>query len=121
MAEATSIIAKAAEQSDSTAATAAADQYRAMSTETCSDPYDPEALNVIVAAHDFEAGGGKPQVCEVGVFQADVGFIDLAVITRNGVTQLMDIDCRHQLNCGPRLGMPVAPALSPRQLRRHHL
>ena len=90
MAEATSIIAKAAEQSDSTAATAAADQYRAMSTETCSDPYDPEALNVIVAAHNFEAGGREPHVGEVGIFQADVGFVDLAVIAWNGVAQIMD-------------------------------
>src|SRR5262245_30948430 len=91
-----------------------------MSPKTCSDPYDPEALNVIVAAHNFKAGGREPQVGEVGIFQADVGFVDLAVIAWNGVAQLIDIDCRHQLNCGPRLGMSVMAAIGPRQLRRHH-
>src|SRR5262245_66319174 len=92
-----------------------------MSPKTCSDPYDPEALNVIVAAHNFEAGGREPQVGEVGIFQADVGFVDLAVIAWNGVAQLIDIDCRHQLNCGPRLGMSVMAAIWPCQLRRDHL
>src|SRR5262249_5113009 len=110
-----------AEQSDRTATTAAADQYRAMSTETCSDPYDPEALNVIVAAHDFEAGGGKPQIGETRIFQADVGFIDLAVMAWNSAAQFIDVDCGHQLNCGPRFGVSVMATIGPRQLRRHHL
>jgi hypothetical protein len=63
-----------------------------MSAEVGRNPYDAEALNVAVAAHDFEAGGGKPQIGQVGVFEADVGFDDLAVITRNDVAQVMDIN-----------------------------
>jgi hypothetical protein len=49
-----------------------------MFAETGPNPYDAEALNIAVAAHDLEAGSRKPQIGKVGVFQADVGFIDLA-------------------------------------------
>ena len=71
MAVAAGVIAVMAEQSNSTAAAAAADQYRTMFAETRPDPHNTEALNIAVAAHDFEAGGGKPQIGKIGVFQAD--------------------------------------------------
>jgi hypothetical protein len=69
-----------------------AHEDRAVRSETRPDPHDPETLNVAVAAHDLEAGGGKPQIGEIGIFEAHVGFIDLAVIARNDVAQFIDID-----------------------------
>ena len=66
-----------------------------MFAETRPDPHDAEALNIAVAAHDLEAGGGKPQIDEIGVFQVDIGLIDLAVITRNDVAQFVNINIRH--------------------------
>src|SRR5262245_63496707 len=81
---------------------AGARKDRTVCSQARPDPYDTEALNVAVMAHDFEAGGGEPQIGEVGVFQADVRLIDLAVIAWNGVAQFIDVDCGHQLNCGPR-------------------
>jgi len=61
-----------------------------MSAEPRLDPYDAEALDVAIAAHDLEAGRGKPQIGQVRVFEADVGLIDLTVIARNSVAQIMD-------------------------------
>ena len=66
-----------------------------MFAEPRPDPYDAEALNVAVAAPDFEAGGGKPQIGEIGIFEAYVGFVDLAVIARDSVAQFVNINMRH--------------------------
>jgi len=74
------------------AATAGAHEDRTVSAKTRPDPYDPEALNMTTTAHDFERGSGKPQIGKLGVFEAYIGFIDLAVIARNDVTQFIDID-----------------------------
>jgi hypothetical protein len=65
------------------AVTAGAHEDRTVSAETRPDPHDPEPLKVAIASFDFEAGGGKPQIGKIGVFQADVGFVDLARITMN--------------------------------------
>jgi hypothetical protein len=61
-----------------------------MSAKTRAYPHNAEALDVAVAAHDFEARGGKPQIGKLGVSKADVGLIDLTVIARNSVAQVMD-------------------------------
>ena len=95
MTMAAGVIAVMAEQSDSAAGAAAADKYRTMFAETCFDPFNAEPLSVAVAAHDLEPGSGQPQIGEVGVFEADVEFIDLAVVTRDDLAQIVDIDCRH--------------------------
>jgi hypothetical protein len=92
VAKAAGVIAVVAEQSDSTATAAAADQYSTMFAETGPNPYDAKALDVTVAAHDFEARGREPQIGKIGIFEADVGLIDLAVIARNDVPQSIDID-----------------------------
>ena len=63
-----------------------------MFAEACRDPRDGEALDITVTAHDLERRGGKPHIGQVGIFQADVGLINLAVITRNGMAQFMDAD-----------------------------
>ena len=92
MAEAAGVIAVVAEQANSTATAAATDEYSTMSAEIRRNPYDAEALNVAVAARDFDMASKKPQAGDARIFQADVGFIDLAVITRNDVSQFMDAD-----------------------------
>jgi len=89
------VIAVMAKQSDSAIAAAVADQYSAMFTETGPDPLDTKVLDVTIAAHDFECGGGKPQIGEIGIFEAHVEFIDLAVVARDDLAQVVDIDCRH--------------------------
>ena len=61
-----------------------------MSAEPRPDPNDAEALDVAVTAHDFEARGGKPQIGKLGIFEGDIGFIDLTVIARDDVAQVMD-------------------------------
>jgi len=63
-----------------------------MSAKTCAYPHNAEALDVTVAAYDLEAGGGKPQIGEIGILEADIRFVDLAVITRNSVAQVMNAD-----------------------------
>lgn len=92
MAIAAGVIAVMAKQSNSAATAAAADQYGAMFAEARLDPDNTEALEMAVAAHDFERGCGKPQVGEIGVFQTDVGLDDLAGIARDDVAQVIDID-----------------------------
>jgi len=52
-------------------------------------------LNVAVATLDLERGSGKPQIGEIGIFEADVGLMDLAVIARDDVAQVMNINIRH--------------------------
>jgi hypothetical protein len=63
-----------------------------MSAEIGRNPYDTEALNVAVTACDFDMASKKPQAGDARVFQIDIGFIDLAVITRNDVAQVMDVN-----------------------------
>src|ERR1700751_4012815 len=91
-----------------------------MSAKACAYPLDAKALNVAGAAHDLERGHGKPQIGKIGGFEADIGVIDLAMITRDDATQFIDIDCRHQFDRGPRLGMPMPATISSRQLPWHH-
>jgi hypothetical protein len=92
VAKAAGVIAVVAEQSDGTATAAAADQYSTMSAEMRRNPLDPKALNVAIAARDFDVASKKAQAGNAGIFQVDIGFIDLAVITRNDVAQFIDID-----------------------------
>jgi len=66
-----------------------------MFTETRPDPLDTKVLDVAIAAHDLERGGGKPQIGEIGVFEADVGLIDVTVLARIDVAQVLDIDSWH--------------------------
>src|SRR5262245_31386302 len=76
----------------SSAITAGAHEDRAGWPETGPDPDDAEALHMAVAAHEFEAGDGKPQIGKVGVFEFDMGLIDCIRIARNSVAQFIDID-----------------------------
>ena len=41
---------------------------------------------------DFEAGGGKTQTSNVGIFKADIGLVDCIGIARNNATQFIDIN-----------------------------
>jgi hypothetical protein len=68
-----------------------------MLAEISGNPVDAEALDVAVATHDLDAGGGKPHigeigVFEIGVFEADVRLNDLAVIAWDSLPQVIDID-----------------------------
>ena len=90
MTKAASVIAVMAEQPDGTASATAADQYSTMLAEIGGDPFNAEALDVTVAAHDLQRGSGKAQIGEIGIFQADIGFVDLAVIARDDMAQVMD-------------------------------
>ena len=95
MTMAAGVIAVMAEQSDGTAMTGATDQHCTMPAKACAYPYDTKVLDMTVAAHDFERGGGKSQIGEIGVFEAHVGFMDLAVVVRDDLAQMVDIDYRH--------------------------
>ena len=112
------VIAVVAKQSDSTAGAAAADQYRARSTKACSDPHDTKALDVAIAARYFDMTGEKAQTGDGRIFEADVGLVDLAGITRDDVAQVMAADGRHQFNGRPWFGMSRT-TLSIPQLHRH--
>jgi hypothetical protein len=92
VAKAASVIAVVVEQSNSTATAAAADEYSTMFAETRSDPFNTKALKVAVTARDFDMASKKTQAGDAGIFQFDIGFIDLAVIARNDVAQFIDID-----------------------------
>jgi len=95
MTEAAGIIAIMVEQSNSAAMAGATDQHCTMPAKACAYPYDTKVLDVAIAAHDLDCGSGKSQIGEVGVFEAHVGLADLAVVARDDLAQVVDIDCRH--------------------------
>jgi len=72
------------------AVAAGAHKDRTVPAKTRPDPDDAEVLDVATAAHDFEARGRKPQVGEIGIFEADVGLDDLAMIAWDDMAQVMD-------------------------------
>src|SRR5262249_20423136 len=92
VAKAAGVIAVVAVQSDSAVTAGAGDKDSTMLGQIGRNPLNAEALKVAVTTHDFEARSGKPQISQVGIFQTDVGLIDLAVIARNGVAQVMNAD-----------------------------
>src|SRR5262249_15113843 len=92
MAKAAGVIAVVAVQSDSTASAAATDKYSTMFAEMRRNPHNAEALHVTVTARDFDIAGEETQASDVGIFETYIGFIDLAVIARNGMAQVMDAD-----------------------------
>ena len=79
VAKAAGVIAVVAVQSDSTASAAPTDEYSTTFAEMRGNPLDAEALNVAVTAHDFEAGGGKAQISQVGIFETDIWLDSLAI------------------------------------------
>src|SRR5262245_12508356 len=109
-----------AEQSNSTTTAAAADQYGTMLAKTCAYPHNAEALNVAIAACDFDVLGKEAQASDVRVLEAYIRLIDLAVIARDDVAQFANINIFQQLDCRPWLGMLKPATICFRQLRRHH-
>ena len=81
-------------QSDS-AVTAEAYEDCAGFSQARPDPYDAEALDVAIAACDFDMTGKQAQTGDVGIFQVDIGLINIIGIARNDVAQVIDIDCSH--------------------------
>jgi hypothetical protein len=72
------------EQPDSAVA-AGAHEDCAGCSQARPDPHNAEALNIAIAARELDMTSKEAQTGNVGVFQTDVGFIDLAVVARNDV------------------------------------